>query len=62
MAGEKKYKKVLIPELNLGQMAAIIKSTFLKEVVQFNKVQGRPFKVSEIENKIIEVLGGSNGR
>ncbi len=58
----KQYKKVLIPELNLGQMAAIIKSTFMKDVIQFNKVQGQPFKVSEIENKIIEVLGGNYGK
>lgn len=56
-----KYKKVLIPELNLGQMAFLIKSAFLKDVIQFNKVQGQPFKVAEIENKIIEVLGGKNG-
>jgi len=55
-----RYKKVLIPELNLGHLASIVKSTFLKEVVQFNKVQGRPFKVAEIENKIIETLGGKN--
>ncbi|MEW6194636.1 MAG: 2-oxoacid:acceptor oxidoreductase subunit alpha [Bacteroidota bacterium] len=57
-----KFKKVIIPELNLGQMAMIIKSRFLKDVIQFNKVQGQPFKVAEIENKIIEVLGGSNGK
>jgi 2-oxoglutarate ferredoxin oxidoreductase subunit alpha len=56
------YKKVLIPELNLGHLAMLIKSMFLKDVVQYNKVQGRPFKVSEIENKIIEVLGGGNGQ
>ncbi len=57
-----KFKKIMIPELNLGQMAMIIKSRFLKDVIQFNKVQGQPFKVAEIENKIIEVLGGSNGK
>ncbi len=56
------YKKVLIPELNLGQLAAIIKSTFMKDIIQYNKVQGRPFKVSELENKIMEVLGGGNGQ
>ena len=58
----KKFKRVLIPELNLGQMASLIKSAFLKDVIQFNKVQGQPFKISEIENKIIEVLGGTNGK
>lgn len=56
-----KFKKIIIPELNMGQMATLIRSTFLREVIQFNKVQGQPFKVIEIENKIIEVLGGKNG-
>jgi len=57
-----RFKKVIIPELNLGQMASLIKSKFLIDVIQFNKVQGQPFKVVEIENKIIEVLGGNNGK
>lgn len=57
-----RFKKVLIPELNMGHLAFLIRSKFLKDVIQFNKVQGRPFKVVEIENKIIEVLGGSNGK
>lgn len=57
-----KFNKVIIPELNLGQMASVIRSTYLREVIQFNKVQGQPFKVIEIENKLIEVLGGKNGK
>ncbi|MCX7798622.1 MAG: 2-oxoacid:acceptor oxidoreductase subunit alpha [Melioribacter sp.] len=56
-----RFKKVLIPELNLGHLAFLIKGKYLKDVIQLNKVQGRPFKVSEIENKIMEVLGGKNG-
>jgi 2-oxoglutarate ferredoxin oxidoreductase subunit alpha len=56
-----RFKKVLLPELNLGQMATVIRSTFLRDIIQFNKVQGQPFKVAEIERKIIEVLGGHNG-
>lgn len=56
-----RFKKVIIPELNLGHLALLIKGKFLKDVIQLNKVQGRPFKVAEIENKIIEVLGGKNG-
>jgi 2-oxoglutarate ferredoxin oxidoreductase subunit alpha len=56
-----RFKKILLPELNTGQMANVIRSTFLRDVIQFNKVQGQPFKVAEIENKIIEVLGGHNG-
>lgn len=54
----KNFKRVLIPELNLGQMATIIRSKFLIEVLQLNKVQGLPFKASEIENHIINLLGG----
>ena len=56
-----RFKKVLIPELNMGQMATVIRSTYLRDVIQFNKVQGQPFKVAEIESKLIEVLGGNNG-
>ncbi len=58
----KSFKTVLVPELNMGQLAKIIRSTYLIDVMQFNKVQGLPFKVSEIERKIIEILGGNNGR
>lgn len=58
----KSFKKILIPEMNKGQMATIIRSTYLIDVIQFNKVKGQPFKVAEIENKIYEVLGGKNGK
>ncbi len=56
-----RFKKILLPELNMGQMAKVIRSTYLRDVIQFNKVQGQAFKVTEIESKIIEVLGGHNG-
>lgn len=58
----KNFKKILIPEMNKGQMATIIRSTFLIDAIQYNKVKGQPFKVAEIENKIYEVLGGKNGK
>ncbi len=52
------FKKILIPEINLGQLAKIIRSEFLVPVEQFNVVRGLPFRVSEIEGKIKELLGG----
>ncbi|MBM4170870.1 MAG: 2-oxoacid:acceptor oxidoreductase subunit alpha [Ignavibacteria bacterium] len=58
----KSFNKVMIPELNLGQLATIIKGIYLREIIQFNKVQGQPFKVAEVLNKIKEVLGGNNGK
>ncbi len=54
----KNFKKVLIPEINLGQLAKIIRSEFLVPVVQLNIVRGLPFKISDIEDKIIEILRG----
>jgi len=50
------FKKVLIPELNLGQLSLVIRSKFLVDAVSFNKIQGKPFKVVEIYNKINDVL------
>jgi len=51
----KNYDKVLIPELNLGQLKALIQSKYLIECVGLNKVQGRPFAIVEIEERIAEL-------
>jgi len=58
----KSFKKVLVPEINLGQLAKVIKSEFLIPVEQFNLVRGLPFKVSDIFGKITDLLGGNNGK
>ena len=50
------YKKVLIPELNLGQLALLIRARYLVDAVSFTKVKGRPFTISEVVEKIEEVL------
>lgn len=57
-----KFKNILVPELNLGQLALLLRNQFMCNVIQYNKVQGQPFKIGEIENKINEVLGGNNGK
>jgi len=58
----KRYKKILCPELNMGQLSKVLRSGFLVDIESFNKIQGLPFKSSEIENKINSILGGNNGR
>jgi 2-oxoglutarate ferredoxin oxidoreductase subunit alpha len=58
----KSFKKILIPEINLGQLARLIKSEFLVEVQQFNVVRGLPLRVAEIVDQIIKTLGGNNGK
>ncbi len=52
----KRYKKVLVPELNAGQLLLLIRGMFLVDAVGLNKIQGRPFLVSEIEQKIEQML------
>jgi 2-oxoglutarate ferredoxin oxidoreductase subunit alpha len=53
----KKYKRIICPELNMGQLARFLKSEFLVEVDSLTKIQGIPFKTSEIIRKIESVLG-----
>ncbi len=56
----KRFKNVLIPEINLGQLSKLIKSEFLIPVIQFNIVRGLPFRASDIQAKIRDILGGKN--
>jgi 2-oxoglutarate ferredoxin oxidoreductase subunit alpha len=49
------YDKVLIPELNLGQLKALIQAKYLVECIGLNKVKGRPFAIVEIEQRIAEL-------
>lgn len=51
------FKKVLIPEINLGQLAKLIRMEYLIDVHSYNVVRGLPFKASDIEQKIIQMLG-----
>ena len=50
------YERVLIPELNLGQLAMLVRSRFLVDAEPVTKVQGRPFTSQELENKIHDTL------
>lgn len=51
-----KYDKILVPENNLGQLAFILRATYLKPIIELHKIQGKTFLSQEIENKIIEIL------
>ena len=51
-----RFDRVLVPELNLGQLSKVISAKFGMPVIQLNKVQGRPFMTSEIDLKIQECL------
>lgn len=50
------YKKVLVPELNMGQLRMLLRAEFLIDVIGLNKIQGQPFRTSDVEDKIYELL------
>ena len=54
-----KFKHVLVPELNLGQLVKVLRMKYLVPAVGLNKIQGLPFKAVDIENKIEEILKGT---
>jgi 2-oxoglutarate/2-oxoacid ferredoxin oxidoreductase subunit alpha len=52
----KRFKKFLVPELNCGQLLLLLRGMFLIDAKGLNKVQGRPFLVSEIEEAIEKAM------
>jgi len=52
----KSFETVIIPEMNLGQLALLVRAKFLVDAVSFTKVKGKPFKVAEVVNKVKEYL------
>ena len=51
-----RYKKIVVPEMNLGQLSLLLNAHFPIKVIAYPKVQGQPFKISEITRKINEIL------
>ena len=54
-------EKVLLPEINTGQLAMILRARYLKDIITLSKVQGKPFMRGEILDKIVELLGDGEG-
>jgi len=57
----RKYPKVLVPEMNMGQLSRLLRAEFLVDAKSLNKVQGQPFKAGEIETAMMQILESSNG-
>ena len=51
-----KFNKVLIPEINLGQLSTIIRSKYLIDTLNFNRVSGKPFTTTDIYEKIEQII------
>jgi 2-oxoglutarate ferredoxin oxidoreductase subunit alpha len=52
----RRYDKVLIPEMNLGQLSMLIRATYLVDAIGYNRVRGLPFKAEELAGAIEEVI------
>jgi 2-oxoglutarate/2-oxoacid ferredoxin oxidoreductase subunit alpha len=54
----RKFKQVMVAEMNMGQLLKMIRADYLIDAFGFNKIQGRPFKVSELVTRINRALEG----
>src|SRR5712691_8617361 len=54
----RRYQKVLVPEMNLGQLALLLRGRYLIDVVSYTQVRGLPFKAAELAAVIEEVIHG----
>jgi 2-oxoglutarate ferredoxin oxidoreductase subunit alpha len=52
----RRYDKVLVPEINLGQLALLLRGKFLVDVISYNRVRGLPFRAAELAEAIEEVI------
>jgi 2-oxoglutarate/2-oxoacid ferredoxin oxidoreductase subunit alpha len=52
----RRYDKVLVPEINLGQLALLLRGRFLVDVISYNRVRGLPFRAAELAEAIEEVI------
>jgi len=50
------YDRVLVPEINLGQLALLLRGKYLVDVISYNRVRGLPFKAEELAGVIQDVI------
>ena len=52
------FKRVLVPEVNLGQLLMLLRARFLVDAIGYNRVRGKPFRIAELEAEAERVLAG----
>jgi len=55
----KRYDKVLVPEINLGHLALVLRGRYLIDVISYNRVRGMPFRASELAGVIQDVIANA---
>ena len=51
-----RYDRILVPEMNMGQLLKLVRAEYLIDAIGLNKIQGRPFKVSEVATRVARLL------
>jgi 2-oxoglutarate ferredoxin oxidoreductase subunit alpha len=52
------FERILVPEMNMGQLVKLLRSELLVPAVGLNKVSGKPFMITEIDAAVRDALGG----
>jgi 2-oxoglutarate ferredoxin oxidoreductase subunit alpha len=50
------YSKVFVPELNMGQLARMLRAEFLVDAQSYTRIAGVPFRAAELEREILEMI------
>ena len=56
----KRFKHVVVPEMNMGQLNRLIRSQYLVDSIGFNRVTGQPIPVQELKSAVDDIIKGAN--
>jgi len=51
-----RYRRVLVPEVNMGQLSRLLRAEYLVDAVPFNQVKGVPFRAADMEAAILQQI------
>ena len=54
----RRFDKIVVPEMNMGQLSKLIRSEFLIPTININQVKGLPFRAGDLETRILEIIDG----
>ena len=52
----RRFDKIVVPEMNMGQLSKMVRSEFLIPTININQVRGLPFRAGDLENRILEIM------
>ena len=58
----KRFPKIFVPEINLGQLSRLIRAEFLVDARSYGKMHGVPFHAADLEERIMEMINGGRDR